>query len=111
MSAHLKYRNRPTGGYASAKEARRAADLKLLAKAGKIGALREQVPYILIPSQVHPQTLAHQERACKYVADFVYEDALTGEQIVEDAKGMRTPEYVIKRKLMLMVHGIVIREV
>ena len=31
--------------------------------------------------------------------------------IVEDAKGVRTPEYVIKRKLMLWVHGIKVHEV
>ena len=51
------------------------------------------------------------ERACSYIADFVYTDCKTGQTIVEDTKGMRTREYVIKRKLMLYMHGIRIKEV
>ena len=51
------------------------------------------------------------ERAVSYVADFVYVDCATGETVVEDAKGVRTKEYVIKRKLMLWVHGIRVKEV
>ena len=43
-----------------------------------------------------------------YVADFVYED--NGDTVVEDTKGMRTKEYVIKRKLMLYRYGIRIKE-
>ena len=34
-----------------------------------------------------------------------------GKQIVEDVKGKLTPVYIIKRKLMLHVHGIKIREI
>lgn len=49
------------------------------------------------------------ERRCNYYADFVYMQ--DGKQIVEDAKGKRTKEYVIKRKLMLFLRGIRIREV
>ena len=51
------------------------------------------------------------ERACNYVADFVYVDCATGETVVEDAKGVRTKEYVIKRKLLLWRYGIRIKEV
>lgn len=107
-----KYRNRKTGGYASAKEARRAQELKLLLAAGKIRNLREQVPYELIPAQKDEDTGKTIERSCVYVADFVYEDLTIGlgRGIVEDCKGMRTADYVIKRKLMLQVHGIRIRE-
>ena len=61
-----------------------------------------QTPYELIPKQSG-------ERACKYIADFVYIE--NGKQIVEDTKGVKTPLYVVKRKLMLWVHGIKIREV
>jgi Protein of unknown function (DUF1064) len=50
------------------------------------------------------------ERAVEYRADFVYRDKV-GELVVEDAKGVRTKDYVIRRKLMLSVHGIRIREV
>ena len=105
--SHLKYRNRPTGGYSSAKEARRAAELRLLQKAGKIWNLREQVPYVLIPAQRIGKKLI--ERECRYVADFVYEDT-AGDTVVEDCKGVRTDAYIIKRKLMLKVHGIAILE-
>jgi hypothetical protein len=107
-----KYKNEKTNGYSSKKEAKRATELKLLLKAGKIRNLREQVRYELIPKQ-------DGERACSYVADFVYDEAVIEKHwsgprwfpVVEDAKGMRTPLYVIKRKLMLRVHGIKIREV
>jgi hypothetical protein len=49
------------------------------------------------------------ERRCVYVADFVYTE--DGKKVVEDTKGMRTKEYVIKRKLMLYIHHIKIKEV
>lgn len=69
--------------------------------AGQIRGLKWQVRFELIPKQSG-------ERACHYVADFVYEE--NGVRVVEDCKGMRTPLYVVKRKLMLFVHGIKIRE-
>jgi hypothetical protein len=101
-----KYGNKRTNGYASKREAKRAEELKLLQAAGDIRSLREQVPFVLIPKQVG-------ERECKYVADFAYiECTSSGHQLViEDAKGYRDPVYRIKRKLMLQVHGIRIREV
>lgn len=49
------------------------------------------------------------ERECRYIADFVY--YLDGELRVEDVKGMKTKDYIMKRKLMLHVHGIRIEEV
>ncbi len=51
------------------------------------------------------------EKSCKYIADFVYTDNETGHTVVEDTKGMRTKDYIIKRKLMLYLHGIRIKEV
>lgn len=51
------------------------------------------------------------ERKVEYVADFVYTNTETGEYIVEDAKGVRTKDYILKRKLMLAVHSIRIKEV
>jgi hypothetical protein len=50
------------------------------------------------------------EKSCVYYADFVYKDA-DGNVVVEDAKGMKTEAYKIKRKLMLWVHGIKVIEV
>lgn len=68
-----------------------------------------QVPYVLIPAQKDENGKVI-ERKCTYIADFVYHDK-DGNLIVEDTKGYRTPEYNIKRKLMLYVHGIRISEV
>lgn len=50
------------------------------------------------------------ERKAEYVADFVYFNQ-DGRMVVEDAKGVRTREYILKRKLMLWVYGIAIKEV
>lgn len=103
-----KYGAKRTGGYASGKEHTRANQLKLMQRAGVISNLREQVKYVLIPTQRdHNGKLL--EKECSYYADFVYDrEGLT---VVEDTKGFRTPEYKIKRKLMLQVFGIRIREI
>jgi len=98
----------------SVKECRRFAELMLLLKAGEISELECQKEYVLIPATKRPD--GKTERACKYVADFVYKD-ITGETVVEDVKGYRDPKsagyakFVIKRKLMLSVFGIAVREV
>ncbi|MEZ3589628.1 MAG: DUF1064 domain-containing protein [Muribaculaceae bacterium] len=102
-----KYHARKTGTHASRKEHDRAAQLRLMQRAGLISNLREQVRYLLIPGQ---RVGGRVERPCHYVADFVYTDNATGREVVEDTKGFRTREYIIKRKLMLQVHGIAITE-
>lgn len=96
-----------SGGYDSRKEHRRANYLKVLQHAGLISNLREQVKFVLIPTQRDADGNLL-EKECSYYADFVYDR--DGKTIVEDTKGVRTPEYVIKRKLMLHVHGISIKE-
>ncbi len=103
-----KYGAVKSGGYDSRKEHRRANELKLMQRAGLISNLREQVKYVLIPTQ---RDLAGNllEKECSYYADFVYDK--DGVSVVEDTKGFRTPEYRIKRKLMLRIHGIVIKEI
>ena len=114
-----KYHAKKSGKYDSHKEARRAMILKSMLRSGLISDLREQVPYELIPAQygecgkdLNGKTVkVLLERACRYVADFVYVDVGTGQTVVEDTKGVRTKEYIIKRKLMLAVHGIRIREI
>jgi hypothetical protein len=93
----------------SIKEYRRFCELSLLERAGAITDLRRQVKFELIPSQKENGKVV--ERACTYIADFVYLDFRTGRTTVEDTKGFKTKEYVIKRKLMLWVHGIKIQEV
>lgn len=105
-----KYKNRKARRgeltFDSEAEARRYDELRLMLRAGEISDLQRQVDFELIPAQ---KAGGRTERACKYVADFVY--TRNGEVIVEDVKGHRTPEYIIKRKLMLWRHGIVIQEV
>lgn len=91
----------------SKKEANRWFELVLLQKAGQVTDLKRQVKYELIPSQRVDGKVA--ERACTYVADFVYKQ--NGKTVVEDTKGFKTKDYIIKRKLMLWVHGIRIVEV
>lgn len=103
-----KYHAKKSGGYASRKEHRRAIELQTLQRAGIITNLREQVAYQLIPPQ-HDTSGKLIERACSYIADFVYQDQ-QGNTIVEDTKGVRTDVYRIKRKLMLFRHGIIISE-
>jgi hypothetical protein len=99
-----KFRNVKTDGYDSKKEARRAADLRLLEKAGAIRNFREQVSFLLIPA-------CGAERACYYKADFCYDEGPSPfHSVVEDCKGYRTEVYRLKRKLMLFVHGIAVRE-
>lgn len=105
MSARpSKYGNRKTVvdgvTYASAKEARRYGELQLLQRAGAIADLRRQVRF---PLKVNDRLVT------TYVADAVYRegDAL----VVEDTKGFRTREYVLKAKLFAAVHGFPIREV
>lgn len=104
-----KYNAHRCNGYDSEKEYKRAQKLKLMLHAGLISDLREQVVFLLIPSQTNGEGV--EEKPVKYKADFVYRDNETGQTVVEDSKGFRTPEYIIKRKLMLYVHGITIKEV
>lgn len=83
--------------------------LKLRERAGEIKQLRLQVPYELIPAQARPS--GGKERPTVYIADFVYVEAKTGKEIVADVKGAATPEYRLKRKLLLWRHGIEILEI
>lgn len=102
----------------SRKEYRRFCELSLLQRAGAITDLQRQVEFVLIPAQREPDTIGVRggvkkgktlELAVKYVADFVYRE--NGKTIVEDTKGFKTKDYIIKRKLMLWVHGIRIKEI
>jgi hypothetical protein len=85
----------------SQKEFARWYALRHMERAGKIQDLKRQVKFELIPKQ-------DGERACSYIADFQYYQ--DGNLVVEDCKGYRTADYKIKRKLMLWVHGIKVKE-
>ena len=110
----------------SQREANRWRELLLLQRAGAIRNLDRQVNFELIPAQYETFERYSDktgkrlkdgkrlvEKACTYIADFVYEERIgdTWKKVVEDAKGCRTKEYILKRKLMLYVHGIRIVEV
>lgn len=107
MKYHAKKTELDEITFDSRKEAQRYAELRLLERSGAIHNLQRQVKYELIPAQKKDGKTI--ERACYYIADFVYEE--NGKTVVEDVKGYRTKEYVLKRKLMLQVHGIEVREV
>lgn len=108
----------------SKREAYRYQDLKFRESIGAIGDLKRQVVYELIPAQREKSTKVYKkgrkkgqpvegkiiEKAVTYIADFTYIDSATGKTVVEDAKGMRTRDYIIKRKLMLYIHGIKVQE-
>lgn len=102
----------------SRKEYRRFCELSLLQRAGAITDLQRQVEFELIPAQREPDTVGVRggikkgkviEQKCSYVADFVYYE--NGKKVVEDTKGFKTKDYIIKRKLMLYVYGIRIKEI
>lgn len=101
----------------SLKEYRRFCELRLLERAGQITNLERQVKFVLIPAQYEPDTIGKRggakrgqllEREVSYVADFVYTQ--DKKWIVEDTKGFRTADYILKRKMMLYIHGIRIKE-
>lgn len=120
-----KYRNNKVvfedgSTFDSMKEYGRYLDLLAMEKAGEIKDLRRQVKYILIPAQREPDTVGKRggikkgkllEREVAYFADFVYINIVSGEEIVEDTKGIRTTEYILKRKMMLYFHHIRIHEI
>lgn len=99
-----KYQSEVVGKYDSKKEYKRAQELKFLEHVGQIKNLEEQPEYELLPKQKG-------ERAVKYTGDFRYVE--NGEIVVEDVKSeaTKTPLYIVKRKLMLWIHGIRIKEV
>lgn len=95
--------------FASRHEANRYIELKYMERAHLISNLQLQRVFTLIGEQ-RDKNGKILERPVKYIADFVYVDA-NGKTVVEDAKGLKTDVYKIKRKLMLMIYGIQIQEV
>lgn len=126
MGLKRKYGNKKiqAGGqvFDSKKEYKRFCELSLLERAGEITNLQRQVPFLLIPEQRGPSVEKYQkgprkgqlkpgpvlERKVVYIADFVYQE--NGETVVEDTKGIKTKEYIVKRKLLLYRYGIRIKE-
>jgi hypothetical protein len=100
-----KYKNKPciVNGikFISKKEGARYSDLLILQKYGHISNLKTQVVYPIC---------ANGKIICKYIADFTY-TTKAGKHIVEDAKGVRTQVYKLKKKMFLILEGIEITEV
>ncbi len=104
----------------SVKEANRYKELKVLERAGLVHDLQRQVKFKLIPAQREwtdettasgkPKKGKILEHEVSYYADFVYKNRY-GLQVVEDVKGFKTKDFIIKRKLMLWIHGIRVKEV
>lgn len=108
-----KFKNIKSGGYDSKKERQFAENLKMLMRANdedvRVVKIEEQVRFNLIPEQ-RDESGRLLERRCDYIADFRVTRA-NGKVDVFDVKGYKTPEYIIKRKLMLKVHNIKVVEV
>lgn len=108
-----KYRNQRGGGFDSKREAKMIAGLELAKRAAdpreRVVTIQRQVKYELVPAQ-RSSAGKLLERAVTYTADAVVEYA-DGRVEVIDAKGFRTQQYVIRRKLMLFLRGIRVREV
>lgn len=87
--ARSKYKAVPTVvdgvRFASKAEAKRDAELQLLAKAGKIHCLERQPRYRLVVNGV---------KVCAYVADWRYFEG--NREVIEDKKGVQTPAFKIK---------------
>lgn len=102
--ARAKYRNKKTTingkTFDSKLEASRYVQLVRLQEGGVISNLKCQVRFAL---EINNNLICH------YIADFTYRDAEFNE-VVEDAKGVRTKDYVLKKKLMRAIHGIDIQE-
>jgi hypothetical protein len=94
----------------SKKEAARWRELEEMERAGEIIDLKRQVPFELIQAF---ECSGKKFRPTKYVADFAYVSAEDGKYVVEDVKSpaTRTRLYLLKKKLMALVHGIIIKEV
>ena len=107
----MKYGNKKTmvDGivFDSKAEAHRYTELIALQNLGVIKNLQLQKSYFLVKGGKWEN--GRKYSPVKYVADFVYE--LDGDLIVEDVKGFKTKEYVIKKKLMKERYGIEITEV
>lgn len=114
MQRQPKYRNKKTQldglTFDSKAEARRWAELQLLARCGRAHDLRRQVRFELVPG-VRLAGESRAKPALTYVADFVYFDRELGRQVIEDVKGVATDVYRIKQHLMKALLGLDITEI
>ncbi|WP_448191883.1 DUF1064 domain-containing protein [Azospirillum sp. sgz301742] len=100
--------------FPSVRERDRYLHLKILERAGRIERLTLQPRFPVVIDNEHvylspPGTRGR--RPLTYVADFSYFDRLTDKRVIEDVKGVRTKEFLIKRALAEAVYKIKITEV
>lgn len=114
LTKRLKYRNVPVVvdgiRFASQAEARRYQELRLLERGGDVRKLELQKRFPLyVEDRFHD--LHH---VGDYVCDFAYEERMVGtldwRVVVEDVKGVKTPVYQLKKKLLSALYGVTIRE-
>ena len=114
---HAKKVTSPDGVFDSQREYKRWEALKLMQSSGEIQDLKRQVKYELLPEYREPDRFGPRggmikgrviQRSVCYIADFVYTQ--DGKTVVEDSKGMRTPEYKLKKKLMYDRYRIIVKE-
>jgi hypothetical protein len=86
----------------SKKEAARYQELKLMERAGVVKGLSLQRRFRLEVNGI---------KVCDYVSDFHYFDMEKGDCVTEDVKGVKTPIYNLKKKLMWACYGIEIQEI
>lgn len=90
----------------SKREAARYVELRDLERKGIVSNIQRQVRVELVP----PFDVDGKHfRGIYYVVDFVYEDS-EGNEIWEDVKGMKTPVYLLKRKLVAYRYQKIIKE-
>lgn len=90
--------------HASRKEAIRCSELQALQKGKLIRGLVQQPKFPIV---------IYGEKICTYIGDWVFEErGPDGEwrKVLADCKGMKTPIYKIKKKLVKAIYGITIRE-
>jgi hypothetical protein len=99
-----KYHNKKTQVFGYLFDSKREADrylyLRSRLEAGEINNLNLQVQFVCDVNEQH---------ICNYIADFTYFE--NGKLVIEDSKGVRTPEYRIKKKLVEAIHKVEIIEV
>lgn len=95
----------------SKREAERYSELKIREKAGEIFDLELQPRF---------ECVVNGKLICTYIADFRYKErfhskkdgeGITFQTLVEDVKGMKTPVYKLKKKLVEALYAIEIKEI
>ncbi len=88
--------------FASRAEAQRYGELKILEYQNRIACLELQPKFPVV---------VNGKKICTYIADFQYNDLDSRKQIIEDVKGVKTPIYRLKKKLVEAIYNIEITEV